>query len=1240
MGSFLQWNLQSYRTKFNDLKTLIQSFSPLCICIQETLLRDNAALPPSRYSIVQSPVTRMDDHERSTAVLVHNSLSYDVLALNTPLQACAVRLHMRRSTTVCSLYLPHLPISSCALDALIDQLPRPFLLLGDVNAKSPLWGSCNASTDARGAVFEQLLLRHDLVILNDGSATHFHIPTASYSAIDLSICSSDLVLDYTFSVVDDLHGSDHFPILLTPVTPVRPLDMPARFNYNKADWSLYEALTSVGAEHSLDESAGVDALLDYIEDVIMTAASTAIPLKGNSTKIPVPWFNDDCKLVKRERRRAQKAYQRRPTLFNRIAFLRCRARCRFIFEQTRKAQWRQYLSTINSRTSLHEIWKKVSKLSGKFVRTPHPVLRLGCGTLVSDTALVANELANSFSSVAGDHNYSPTFLSHKNRIEAQRLNFHSSHNFSYNEEIRMQELMSCLRTTSDSSPGIDRITFQLIKHLHPSFLAVVLHLFNVVFCRQMFPVRWKTAIVVPLPKPGKDPKIATNYRPISLTCCLCKLLEKIINHRLMWYLERGGHIVPAQSGFRRGRSTTDNLVSLESDLQNALFRRDHTVAVFFDLRKAYDTAWRRGILQNLFSYGLRGNLPIFVRNFLADRTLRVRIGDTLSDVFPLHEGVPQGSVLSCTCFLIAINSVATYIPANVSSSIYVDDIVIYASGKSTALLERRLQSAINSLVSWTKVSGLAFSGEKTVALHVCRKKNCPKISANLSLDGSVIRCVQSHKYLGVIFDSSLTWRPHIELLRRSCLKSLGLLKHLTHKSWGADRISLLRLFIMLVKPKIDYGVEAYSSACTSLLKSVDTLENAAIRIATGAYRSSPLLSLYAESGLKPPASYRDVKLLNYLLRIRAVPSHPLRETLLAVEARGDALVVPARIRDPPAPRSYFHRALSIQESYSLDFSYVMREIPAPHPPWRPPNVHVCEDLFNVKRSPLTSQELKNIFLAHRLLHVDSLHLYTDGSKTRDGVGYAYCSPTSHSSKRIQPEASIFSAELFAIYSCLTYAEGSVHDTVVIFSDSRSSILSLRQLYSPHPLVQLIQYRLALSSKSFTLCWVPSHVGVSYNERADMLAQSAISHPSLTRVLLPRGDHKAVLKSKVSHKWRERWLATPSNKYREISSVTRPLLHACCPQRAWSVCLTRLRIGHSHLTHSYLMENSHPPYCPDCLVPLTIKHILVECPSHIDVRQQFSIPVGTSMSNLLGGTLCAFGGPLYRMLLSLDLLTKL
>ena len=260
MGSILQWNLQSYRTKFNDLKTLIQSLSPICICLQETLLRDYTALPPSSYHIVQSPVTRQDDHERSTAILIHNRLSYDVLALQTPLQACAVRLHMHRTTTVCSLYLPHLPLSSVDLDALVDQLPRPFLLLGDVNAKSPLWGTCNASTDARGAVFEQLLLRHDLIILNDGSATHFHIQTNSYSAIDLSLCSSDLVLDYTFSVVDDLHGSDHYPILLTPVTPGPPVDLPERFNLSKADWPLYEALTSVGAEHSLGDSAGVDAI--------------------------------------------------------------------------------------------------------------------------------------------------------------------------------------------------------------------------------------------------------------------------------------------------------------------------------------------------------------------------------------------------------------------------------------------------------------------------------------------------------------------------------------------------------------------------------------------------------------------------------------------------------------------------------------------------------------------------------------------------------------------------------------------------------------------------------------------------------------------------------------------------------------------------------------------------------------------------------------------------------------------
>ena len=130
---------------------------------------------------------------------------------------------------------------------------------------------------------------------------------------------------------------------------------------------------------------------------------------------------------------------------------------------------------------------------------------------------------------------------------------------------------------------------------------------------------------------GKDLAEPNNYRPIALTSCLCKTLERMINKRLAWFLESKNHISWFQSGFRSDRSTTDNLVRFETFIRDAFIKKEHVVTVFFDLEKAYDTTWRYGILKDIQKLGLRGRLPTFIENFLGDRSMQVQVGPSLSD---------------------------------------------------------------------------------------------------------------------------------------------------------------------------------------------------------------------------------------------------------------------------------------------------------------------------------------------------------------------------------------------------------------------------------------------------------------------------------------------------------------------------------------------------------------------------------------------------------------------------------
>ena len=266
----------------------------------------------------------------------------------------------------------------------------------------------------------------------------------------------------------------------------------------------------------------------------------------------------------------------------------------------------------------------------------------------------------------------------------------------------------------------------------------------------IFPPSWTEAIVIPITKPGKDATDPSNYRPIALTSCICKTMERMINTRLTWYLESNVLITPLQSGFRKGRNTLDQLVRLETYIREAFVNKEHLVAVFFDMEKAYDTTWRYGIMKDLQEMNLRGRLPLFVKNFLKDRSFNVRLGTTLSEEHEQDMGVPQGSILSVTLFSIKVNSIVKCLSQDTKCSLYVDDFLICCAGRRMCSIERNLQNTITKLEEWADKNGFKFSKSKTECVHFT-KSTRQMAEPKLVLNAVPIPVVEKAKFLG-IFD--------------------------------------------------------------------------------------------------------------------------------------------------------------------------------------------------------------------------------------------------------------------------------------------------------------------------------------------------------------------------------------------------------------------------------------------------------------------------------------------------------
>ena len=199
---------------------------------------------------------------------------------------------------------------------------------------------------------------------------------------------------------------------------------------------------------------------------------------------------------------------------------------------------------------------------------------------------------------------------------------------------------------------------------------------------------------------------------------------------------------------------------LETFICDAFINREHVVAVFFDLEKAYDTTWRYGILKDLHDLGLKGRLPMFIQSFLEDRTMQVPVGSTLSDLYDQEQGVPQGSILSTTLFNIKINNIVTCLNSKTDGSLYVDDFGICYRSKNMRTIERHLQQCINRIEDWATNNGFKFSKSKTQCVHFCKLRRIHNDPV-LYLYGSPIPVVEHSKFLGVIFDRKLSFIPHI-----------------------------------------------------------------------------------------------------------------------------------------------------------------------------------------------------------------------------------------------------------------------------------------------------------------------------------------------------------------------------------------------------------------------------------------------------------------------------------------------
>ena len=604
------------------------------------------------------------------------------------------------------------------------------------------------------------------------------------------------------------------------------------------------------------------------------------------------------------------------------------------------------------------------------------------------------------------------------------------------------------------------------------------------------------------------------------------------------------------------------------------------------------------ITHSLHEIGLKGRLPIFAQKFLSNREFKVRVGSTLSEAHNQEQGVPQGSILSVTLFSLKINNIVKCLNPGVDCSLYVDDFLICYRSKNMNTIERQLQLNLNKIQKWSTENGFKFSKSKTVCMHFChlRKAHNDPI---LTLDGTPIPVVEENKFLGVIFDRKLSFIPHIKQLKAKCQKALNLLRVVAHTDWGADCKVLLNLYRTIIRSKLDYGSIIYGSARKSYLEMLDPIHHQGLRLALGAFRTSPSESLLAEAN-EPSLYNRRLKLsMQYALKLKSNPSNPTYETVF--EPQYKTLFE----NKPNMIPSFRIRISSEFENMNLDLDNIAEFKVPDVPPWTFSQPRVLFSLHNDKKSQTDPLVFRTKY--HELLSNFPSYetIFTDGSKDGDTAGSACVTPSDTYKCRLPDNASIFSAEIKAIDLALDHIEQSRSSDFIIFSDSLSVLQSLHNPHIENPLLLdvLLKHNELTELNRIVFCWLSSHVGIKGNEKADIAAKSALTL-NISDLKIPFTDFKPSINTFVHNKWQMSWNAAVFNKLHSI----KPSLGEWQPNyridRKEEVTLARLRIGHTFITHSFLLKGEDWPLCIPCQEPFSVKHFLLDCTDFRIIRSRF------------------------------------
>ena len=738
--------------------------------------------------------------------------------------------------------------------------------------------------------------------------------------------------------------------------------------------------------------------------------------------------------------------------------------------------------------------------------------------------------------------------------------------------------------------GPDGIKNEILKSMPQNYKMEFLRLCASSLSMGFIPECWLNIDVVYIKKQGrKDIDSPKSYRPIGLSSTLLKLCERLVNWRLKATILKNG--IPKQHAFSLNRSTESAISELVNVIEKVKAQKQKAMIISIDIMGAFDTVPFEVIVDALNEHGAEPELVRWIDYLSKNRVCYTKIGSACVTFRPL-EGTTQGGVCGPDIWIIVIWCIIYTRAARMGIIIkFADDLISALLGTDLSTIRDLVQTCLNEINEWFTQKGLRISASKSFCMIVGKSRSEP-LPKPITLNGVEVPYVSQFKYLGVIIDANLTWRPHVMSRVAKTKKDMMVAKRLVSTTWGLSPEKVIWIYKAIVRPSLDYSCHVWTPSGNFpawMSRELDKVQRLALVCAVSPIKSTPTRALERLCNLVPLEHHLKMKSANTIARIFNAVSKSRWDGLSVKGCLSGHLFLWNKTLDAPC------QPVEIIQRYN----------------------------FNTFRVSIVENESRN----------EDISIYTDGSKIENRTGFGWVVYKgefiiTQGCVGLPDHSTVYEAECMAIIYALRelmsmYKACPSLGKVVLYADNQAALLTLLKIKVVGrlrcDLVNTVEEFETTFPGSLHFFWVKGHSNVTGNENADTLAKMGTKglkkvhiEPSIAFM-----KQRTLGKSIVS--WNRLWeglsdcrqsreLITFVPSARETNALFNRTRLAC---RKMIALLT----GHNELKYHVFKRivQTNPTFSPCCRFceenVETSWHLLYDCPCFEQRRREFMMGYG-------------------------------